>query len=209
MLAARCYRQRYSEELEFADYEQFALVGLLEAIERFEGERGVPFEAFASRRIMGAVLDGTESLSEKQRQISTRLQVRRDRSRSLAEGIVRTGEKQPDALRRLADIAIGLAVGFMLDDCAMYVDGDPADPAATPYERLEIAQLRARLGTLVAKLPAAEARVIRHHYYQHQPFDEIARACGLTKGRISQIHHAALARLRRWCAEQDGVVAVT
>jgi RNA polymerase sigma factor for flagellar operon FliA len=209
MLAARCFRQRFSQELEFADYEQFALVGLLESIERFDADRGSNFEAYASRRITGAVLDGAESLSEKQRQISTRLQARRDRARSLAEGGEAREEGAGDALQRLADIAIGLAIGFMLDDSVMYLEGDPVDPGPTPYGRLEIAQLRARLATLVSRLPPAEERVIRHHYYQHQPFDEIARAGGLTKGRIAQIHHAALARLRRWSAEDDGVVIVT
>ena len=76
MLAARCFSNRFSQELEFGDYLQFAQIGLLEALERFDPDRGAPFEAFAERRITGAILNGTESLSEKQRQIATRLSVR-------------------------------------------------------------------------------------------------------------------------------------
>jgi RNA polymerase sigma factor for flagellar operon FliA len=150
------------------------------------------------------VLDGVESLSEKQRQIATRTNIRRERAASLQDGTV--AEATP--LQRLADIAVGLAIGFVLEDAPLYVDGDPADPAATPYERLEMAQLRRRVLALVDELPDMERRVIRHHYLQQIPFEQIARSRGLTKGRISQIHRAALERLRHLCTA-DGATIVT
>jgi RNA polymerase sigma factor FliA len=209
MLAARCYRHRFSQELEFADYAQFALVGLLEAIDRFEPGRGVPFEAYAGQRISGAILDGAESLSERQRQIATRLQVRRERAQSMAHGDAAPGAAPLDPLQRLADIAIGLAIGFVLEDAGIYVSGDVVDSAASPYERLEMAQLCGRLVQLVDDLPDIEGRVIRHHYFQQIPFDQIAVACGLSKGRVSQIHHAALRRLRLLSARADTVLLVT
>ncbi|WP_457356464.1 sigma factor-like helix-turn-helix DNA-binding protein [Roseateles sp. P5_D6] len=46
------------------------------------------------------------------------------------------------------------------------------------------------------RLPESERRVIVRHYFQQLPFDEIARGLGLTKGRISKLHHAGLRRLR-------------
>ena len=202
MLAARCYRRRYCQELEYGDYLQFGMIGLLEAIDRFDPSQGVAFEAFARRRILGAILNGVESLSEKQRQISTRQRVRAERAQSLAEASEHEG-RPADALQRLADIAIGLAIGFMLEDTALYVDGDRAS-RQTPYARVELAQLRQHLGHLVERLPEQERRVIRYHYYQQIPFEEIARGSGLSKGRISQIHRAALERLRRTHAELGG-----
>ena len=210
MLAARCFSHRFSQELEFGDYLQFAQIGLLEALERFDPDRGVPFEAYAERRITGAILNGTESLSEKQRQIATRLSVRRERARSLLEADdAPLGADAPDPLQRLADVAMGLAIGFVLDDAAVFADAEKTDPSATPYERLELAQLRERVAKLVDELPDVERRVIRHHYYQRIAFDEIARSCNLSKGRISQIHHAAIERLRRLCAQAERVVLVT
>jgi len=200
MLAARTYSRRYARELEFGDYEQFAQIGLLEAIDRFDPSHGVRFEMYARHRIQGAILTGTESLSESQRQISARLAARRERAQSLVEARGETPTQPSDPLELLADVAIGLAIGFMLDDAALYVEGEPTDPSPTPYDRLELAQLRGRLDRLVDELPEAERRVVRHHYYQHVPFDQIALACGLTKGRISQIHHSALRRLRRLAA---------
>ncbi len=204
MLAARCYRHRFSLELEFDDYFQFAMIGLLESLDRFEPGQGVAFEAFASSRITGAILDGVESLSEKQRQIATRARARRERAASLRDDAAST-----PPLQRLADIAVGLAIGFMLESAAMYVDGETADAGGTPYERVEMDQLRRRVLELVEQLPDAERRVVRHHYLQQIPFEEVARSSGLTKGRISQIHRAALERLRRLLAAGDGTVLVT
>jgi RNA polymerase sigma factor FliA len=210
-LAARAYGNRFSVELEFADYFQFAMVGLLEAIDRFDPGRGVAFEAFASHRIKGAVLNGVETLSEKQAQISTYLQARKDRARSLAEHGAGASTGPHDPLRRLADIVVGLAMGTMLEDADGNADGDAeaVDPAGTPYDRLEIAQLRKRLRRLVDLLPEMDRRVLHHHYYQQVPFEEIARSSNLTKGRISQIHHAALSRLRQLSAADDSVLLVT
>lgn len=209
MLAARAFSNRFSFELEFGDYLQFAMLGLLEAVDRFEPTRGVRFEAFAGWRINGAILTGVETLSEKQAQISARTQARKDRARSLADGSAPAPDSPLDPLQRLADIAVGLALGVMLDGATMYVSGDTTDSSGTPYDRVEIAQLRVRLRKLVDQLPEPERRVLHHHYYQQVPFDEIARAAGLSKGRISQIHHAALRRLRQLSADDDNVLLVT
>lgn len=199
ILAATAYRHRYSEELEFDDYLQFGMVGLLESIDRYEPEQGNKFETFASHRIHGAILSGVECLSEKQQQIAARRRVRGERTRSLlnaGEDGPRNVRAKTEALQQLADVAIGLALGFMLEEgAACYRDAEPAS-GNTPYEQVEFAQLSRRVLALVEQLPDRERRVIRSHYLQQQTFDEIALACGLTKGRISQIHHAALRRLR-------------
>ncbi len=194
ILAAKAYRHRFSEELEYGDYVQFGMVGLLEAIHRFKPEHGAKFETFATHRVLGAILNGVERLSEKQQQIAVRSRVRAERTQSLTQHAA--GQEQGlDPLQRLADLAVGLALGVILDNCGLYLDGEPAS-GDTPYERAALAELRQRLAMLVGRLPATEKRVIRGHYFQQQQFDHIAAAMGLTKGRVSQIHHAALKRLR-------------
>lgn len=198
IVAATAFRHRYSEELEFDDYMQFGMVGLLESIDRYEPVQGHKFETFASHRIHGAIMSGVATLSEKQQQIMARRRVHTDRARSLLNS-GGDGPRTPakiEALQQLADVAIGLALGFMLEEgTACYRDNEPAS-GNTPYEQVAFAQLSRRVMALVDQLPEAERRVIRSHYLQQQTFDDIALACGLTKGRISQIHHAALRRLR-------------
>ena len=166
-------------------------IGLLESLDRFDPDRGVKFETFASRRITGAILNGVESLSEKQKQVSVRQQILRERMSSGSQE--RVGSNDP--LERLADVAIGLAIGFVLEDTGMYVADERGTPD-TGYRSVQLAQLRNKLHAAIAELPDNERKVISLHYLQHEPFEAIARSFNLTKGRISQLHHAALRRLR-------------
>src|SRR5205085_4002490 len=62
--AARLYRRRADNSVDFGDYLQYARVGLIESIDHFDPGRGVPFEAFSSFRIKGAILNGLQSESE-------------------------------------------------------------------------------------------------------------------------------------------------
>lgn len=203
MLAGKLYAKRTYAELEFADYLQYASIGLMEAVDRFDADRGVKFETFAAPRITGAILNGIESLSEKQEQVSARRRIISDRVESMKGKL--PGTKDPNALfGYLAELAIGLAVGFALDDSGMYQADDPAYPDNT-YQRVELKQLHQRVMALLELLPANERRVITYHYLQRLAFEEIARMLGLTKGRISQIHKDALNRLRTKLHHDGGI----
>lgn len=193
-LAARIYGRRCGAELDYADLVQIGMTGLLEAIDRYTPARGVRFETFATHRIEGALLNGLAAYSELQRQLAVRRELVRERSRSLQE----TAPQDRSALERLAEVAIGLALGFALEDSGAD-EGQEATLPDNAYTRTELAQLRRRLAELTEQLPEAERRVVFRHYFQQQSFDEIASSMNLSKGRISQIHHAALRRLReRW-----------
>jgi RNA polymerase sigma factor FliA len=194
IVAATYYARRMHDEIEFDEYLQFARVGMLEALDRYDPDGGAQFKTFAARRMHGAILDGIDRLSEKQRQIAVQRQLRAERLQSLKEdGHASGGE----LFERLASVGIGLALGFLLEDTGMFADerGESGCPG-TPYERLELRQLQSRLRALVSKLPDNERLVIRNHYLQGMQFDQIAVQLGLTKGRVSQIHKQALASLR-------------
>lgn len=203
-IAARCFRRRVGNELEYADFLQFGMVGLLEALDRYTPARGVRFESYAGHRIEGAILNGVQGLSEFQRQVSVRRGLLKERNAALLGASAGGGEETDlsatggakSALERLAEVAIGLALGFALEDAGLYVDGEPATPD-NAYEQLELRQFKQQLATRVARLPEGERRVLTRHYFQQQPFEEIARGMGLTKGRVSQLHHAGLRRLRQ------------
>lgn len=79
---------------------------------------------------------------------------------------------------------------------------EPAAPDAT-YARLEQEQTQSQLVHFVERLPASERRIVFTHYFQRHTFEEIARDMGLTKGRVSQLHHSALKRMREWGSAKD------
>lgn len=192
IMAGKLYARRHTDEVEFDEYLQLASVGLIESIDRYDPEQGASFRTYASHRIQGAILSGLEALTERASQLALRRRIEQERLQSLQAG---SDVPAGDAFSRLASIAVGLALGFMLEDLAAFraEEGAYSDNA---YAASELRQLQRRLLKLVGELPEREAKIIRHHYFQQLPFDEIARALDLTKGRISQLHKRALTMLR-------------
>ena len=191
MMAAKAYARRISSEVEFADYLQYAQVGLIESIERFEPELGAKFETYAAFRINGAILNGLASASELHEQLAARRRLVAERTRSLSGEAPEEGE---DVFTRLAGIAMGLAVGFMLEGSGMFQDTDEG-AGDLGYARIELRQLSGKLHEAIERLPERQRHVIRAHYLQHQPFEEIAGLMNLSRGRVSQLHKDALGKL--------------
>lgn len=193
-IAARVYARRAGTALQYVDLVQQGMVGLLEAIDRFDPARGYRFESFAQPRIEGAMLDGLAVYNEVQQQLARRREVERLRAQSL----LATGEEAParSAIDQLAELAVGLALGFVLEGAGLDEAVEPSMPD-NAYARTEMAQLRKLLSSLVQRLPPAERRVLFRHYFQQQGFDEIAVGMGLSRGRIAQIHRAGLQHLQR------------
>ena len=194
-IALQHFRRRGSIRIERIDYEQFAYEGLLQAIDRFNPVRGVPFSAFAKRRIAGTIADGVARMSELDAQLSQRHRVEQERLRSLA---ARPEEPAPDtALEALGDVAVGLALGLILQGTRLMAAAGEADPGPSAYESLAWHDLQKRLAAAIDALPANEALVIRQHYENGLSFAQVAQLLDLSRGRISQLHRAAVERLRK------------
>jgi len=195
-LAGRQLKSRSGGDIEYEDLFQLACAGLLEAIDRFDAGLGVPFKAFAVRRINGSMLDGIAKMSEVREQISYRNRVHRERLRSLASvepGSVSRGK----AMEALVDMAVGLALGFMLEGTTLYHKESDPSVVATAYDSVAWKELVERATVEVGRLPERDRRIIELHYMEEVNFDQIAALLGLTKGRISQLHKAAMLLLRK------------
>ncbi len=195
-LAARVYRNRRRDDVEFADFYQLACEGLLQAIDRYDPSRGVPFGGFAYRRIEGNIHSGVFILTEAQQQIAFRSRMRRERLQSLQTASHANPETR-DALAMLCEVAIGLAVSFMLDDSAMLLQTKEQDSTPSAYDSLAWQQAKQQLLQAVSELPERERQLITLHYGQELDFGTIGQLFKLSKGRISQLHSASLARLRK------------
>jgi RNA polymerase sigma factor for flagellar operon FliA len=198
-IAWRFKRDQAAAPLEIAELLQLASVGLLEAIDRFKPELGVPFRFYCTRRVAGAIAEGIGKLSEVNQQITTRRRMERERLRSLRE----RGEEPrslDEKLRLIGEIAAELAVGIMLEDSAMYV-ADERDPAKDAYETLAWKQAVRQVIQTLDGLPERDRSVVRLHYLEGVPFEQISALLGLSKGRISQLHKQAIALLRKRVSE--------
>lgn len=182
------------------DAEQWAYEGLLQAIDSFDPLRGIPFRGYARRRIIGSIRDGLARSSELDAQHSARRRLERERIKSLKEQ--QGGEG--DAISRIAEVAVGLAIGLMLAETRLVAGEDDPDPSASAYDSLAWRQTQAQLAKAVGQLSAREADIIVNHYEHGLSFAQIADLLGLSRGRISQIHHAALLKLRKKIGKETG-----
>jgi RNA polymerase sigma factor for flagellar operon FliA len=202
-IAWQQYRSRNRGDLELGDIQQFAFTGLLEAVDRFDPLREVPFEAFARRRIAGSISDGVAGLSEVRRQLSWHAQVRRERMRSLASSeVAPMGNDLAEDLARVTDIAVGLAIGFLIEGMADPVDEGLSGSSGwrstgNAYESAAWRELLSKLTAEIATLPEREAMILRQHYICGLGFAQLCQLTGLSAGRISQLHRKALIALRK------------
>ena len=183
-------RRRPAYGLEQSDFEQLAYGGLLEAIDRFDPTRGAPFEAFARHRIRGAIADGLAKSSEGGAQYSHRRRIELERIRS-----IRAGETYPDRdhVAALADLAAALAIGFLAEGAGAAA-GDAHSTGG--YENVAWRDLHINVLDEIEQLPETERTVMQQHYLNGVAFVKIAALLGVSKGRVSQIHAAALRRVR-------------
>jgi RNA polymerase sigma factor for flagellar operon FliA len=194
-IAAGVYGLRVDSSTSFDDYLQYARVGLIESVDRFQARNGASFETFSAYRIRGAILTGIARESEAIAQASFWRARGLARSESLEQNF--RGSVEEASLEELAAFTVELAIGVVLDAV-----GEEAteEVAANPYAAMEMAQLQALLHRLVDKLPANERDLIEGHYFKQLEFQEVAADLELTKGRVSQLHARALQRLRQMLA---------
>lgn len=197
-IALRHHRENTIGDIELGDLRQHAYAGLLEALDRFDPEHGAPFRAFAAHRISGSIREGLSRMSEVREQISWRHRMRRERTRSLTE-MASEDSDTVTAMNQLAEIAVGLALGFMLEGTGLFLRGDSDSLAAqkTGYDSAAWKEMVADLEAELVRLPEREQTILREHYASGVNFDQLAAVLGVTKGRVSQLHRAALALLRR------------
>lgn len=188
-MAARAMRERnYDVDLDRRELEHLGAVGLLESIDSYIPRTGSDFAAYASKRVYGAIVDGINRSSDLRAQLSAARDIRAERIRSIDSG------SQRDRLSRLVDVAIGLAIGLMLEDTGMFVD-ETSEPVRD-YTSNDLEILCDQFKRIVSDLPGKHGDVIRHHYYQDIPFTEIATLLGVSKARISQLHAEGLRAIR-------------
>lgn len=196
-IARRHHREQSRGDIELAELYQFAYAGLLEAIDRFDPKQNTPFRPFAAHRISGSILDGIPRLSEVREQISWGRRMRRERLRSLSEGEAQDGAS---AIERLAELALGLALGFMLEGTGLFCpdDEEQARPKSdSAYDSLAWKEIVTHLQAEMEALPERERTILKQHYVNGLSFDRLAELLRISKGRVSQLHRAALMLLRK------------
>lgn len=198
--------------LEYDDLLSQAVVGLIDAVDRFDPARGIKFETYAYHRIRGAVMDMLRELdwlprSVRQRETEMagayeRLENRLNRPPTDAELAAELGLTL-EALDELAH-EVGLQAMQSLDESVgleQWETGTVGDLVAdggtpSPQEAAERWAERDLLARAIELLPEAERTVVSLYYHEGLTLKEIGQVLGVTESRACQIHGKAMVRLR-------------
>jgi RNA polymerase sigma factor FliA len=200
---------RLPSSVQVEDVIQNGMLGLLDAINRYEEGLGAQFETYAVQRIRGAMLDGLRendwlprSLRRDMRRIEaavTALEQRYGRQPSETELADALGMPLADYQHMLHE-----ARGYQLVYFEDFTDGDEEDflernfagNEADPLEHLLNKDMREVLVRSIEDLPEREKLVMGLYYEQDLNLREIGNVLGVTESRVCQLHSQAIARLR-------------
>lgn len=201
-IASQVYRLRHDDDVGYEDYLQYANVGLLESIERFDPNANALFSTYAVFRIRGAIYNGIQKFSEKREQIALKTRLRKERQDSLVQGA--NQDDEIDTFSSLVENAIGLALIYMLDDVS-YVKTDADSTHEGPYQNCIKYELYKTLKSSVETLSERERTIINLHYFEFKTFVEISELLSLSKGRVSQLHKQAINTIKKFFRQTDRI----
>jgi RNA polymerase sigma factor for flagellar operon FliA len=193
------------------DLIQVGLIGLSEALSRYEAAQGVQFETFATQRIRGAMLDelrdndwmsrGSRKSQKEIEQALRRLEHKLGRSPLESEIAADLGMSLADYQTLLGKVR-GTQLVYIEDmsrseeDEDSFLDRHVGDSEADPINRLRDQRLRQALVAAIKNLPEREQFIMSMYYEQDMNLKEIAAVLDVTESRICQLHSQSIARLR-------------
>jgi len=207
---ARRIRERLPAHVQLDDLVHAGVLGLMEALERYDPGKHVQFSSFARFRIQGAILDSLRELDWAPRALRKRGRDLDRARQNLCNSLGRpptepelAAELRIDLrkLQRLLNNLSGVTVYSLqqelranefVENRSDFLIAQTEDPFTTCL-RGETSRLLARA---IAGLPPRQRRVLALYYYEDRTMKEVARALGVCEARVSQIHSSALAPLR-------------
>jgi RNA polymerase sigma factor for flagellar operon FliA len=200
-------RTRMPDSVEQDDLVSDGVLGLMDAIERFEPARGLSFQTFAVPRIRGAIIDGMRSMDFVPRSVRDKLRLVHRAQVTLEERLGRVPEDTEVARE------VGIPVQQLRDlsrqansNHANLDDFDLADELSSAADhKVEQGDTNASLMRVVDQLAERDQVIIALYYFEGLTLAEIGQVLGVTESRVSQVHRRATSTLRQKLVELESV----
>ncbi|MGB8012592.1 MAG: FliA/WhiG family RNA polymerase sigma factor [Terriglobales bacterium] len=208
---ARRIHERLPRHVPFEDLVHAGVVGLIDALNKFDLSKQVQFSSYAKFRIRGAILDSLRELDWSPRELRRKGRLVDSTYSELASKLGRAPDENELAremgidLRELQSLLAdldGLELGSLRvesprdgteEDLTDYV---AAKNEETPFFQCLRAETKHLLEQAISELPEKEQRVLALYYYEELTMKEVGAALGIGESRVSQIHSLAMVRLR-------------
>ena len=183
------------------------VMGLFDAVTKYDGAKNVAFHAYAKHRIKGAILDSLRDLDWASRDLRRRQKQVESVTRDLSAKLGRTPHESEVAkemgldLTRFHKVQMDLAtVGVVSSTPSTDPERErpmefAGDPGTRPDRMCERRQLQSTLAQAIGKLPERYQKVVFLYYSGEMTMKEIGDVLGVNESRVSQIHKIALKKM--------------
>ncbi len=199
--------------VDYADLVSYGILGLIDAIEKFDPSRGIKFETYGVPRVRGAILDELRSIDWVPRSVRAKARAvdtafaklegtlgRSPTDRELADELEMTTADLDDILRQTSRAGL-----LQLDDVLFRQGGAGGqtlgdtlqDQGDAPGATIELEETRRQLAKAIGRLGDRERKVLTLYYYEGLNLAEIGDILGVTESRACQIHTKAVVHLRQ------------
>ncbi len=201
---------RLPDTVELGDLVSYGMFGLIDAVEKFEPERGYKFETYAATRVRGAIIDELRaadwvprSVRSKARQVEAATRVVEQRGQQAAsDGAVANQLGWDVADVRAVRAQVALSYLAPLDALAREGQEEGREVSAASLRvpsagaTIDEKETLVLLGKAIRGARERDQEVLRLYYFENLTLGQIGRILGVTESRVSQIHTAAVAKLR-------------
>jgi RNA polymerase sigma factor for flagellar operon FliA len=217
---ARRIHERLPRHVPFEDLVHAGVVGLIDALHKYDRSKHVQFGSYAKFRIRGAILDSLREMDWSPRDLRRKARRLEEANNTLRSQLGRN-PSQPElaaelgidlrGLQMLLGEIDGLEVGSLRvqsrqdgkeEDLCEYL---PDDPDETPLLICLRSEMKELLTRAIEELPEKERQVLALYYYEELTMKEVGAVMGVGESRVSQIHSMAVVRLRARLAEITAV----
>lgn len=196
--------------VEYEDLVSYGVFGLIDAIDKFDTNKDVKFETYASLRIRGSILDQIRkmdwiprSVRQRQRKIDEamkQIEMRTGKTASDEELAKQLGLTEEELCSWQTQLKVTNVVSlneFEENGSEPMIDSAHPVRFSQPEEVVEEAELKEKLAESLELLTEKERRVIELYYYEDMTLKEISKILEVSESRISQLHTKALNKMRK------------
>ena len=210
------------DKYSFDDLVNYGILGLMDALERFDPERGIKFSTYAVPRIRGAIYDEVrkddwvpQSIRKKSKQFSTALiKLERELGRKPTDDEIKEEldlnskqyQKMLSEINIPENISLEKIISFKDNDTITIKDLVKGSEEEQPAQVFDYNKMKEILGLAIDKLPQKEKLVVSLYYYEDLTLQEIGEVMELTTARISQLHTKSIFRLRGYLGQKKDVL---
>lgn len=205
-IAGRLYHQ-YNSNIEYEDLLSYGIIGLIDAIEKFDYKKEVKFETYANIRIRGAIVDELRRLDWVPRSVRQKYKKLESAISSLesqlghaasddqiAEHLGISLDEYANLLNEVTSYAV-MSLEEKIEE-SIHFDIPSSEKQFNPEDQLMTEETKKILAQAIDQLPAKEKQVMALYYYSELTYKEIALIIEVSESRVSQIHTKAVGRLK-------------